>query len=118
MKRYILTFYTDDKDHIISGETFHWKDAIKALSGARWSPSEKVWRIPLSTGIDSLLTVYDKHLDDTVPSYGKCCRHAQLYSSNGGFDQSDPGFWFSALYYVCTKHGTRSFSKKPGYTGD
>lgn len=118
MKRYTLTFRSDETNHIISGETLAWKDSIKALKGAYWSRAEQAWRIPLTTSMDAFKDAYEKHIEATIPPWGQCCSAAELYSPNGGFDKSDPGFWMSSLSYVCPKHGVRSFSRKPGYTGD
>lgn len=109
MPRYTLNFRKDEKSHIISGSTYEWKDAIKALEGARWSREEQVWRIPLATNMEPLLEAYERHIDATVPKRGRCCDKAKLWSPNGGFDTSVEGWWFASLTCVCEKHGSRTY---------
>lgn len=109
MSRFLLTISNDSVDHIIGGATYQWKDAIKALKGAKWSPAERIWRIPMSTDIAELVNAYNKHLEDTMhPHYGVCCTLAKL----------EDEYYMGPLCYRCPKHGTRGHSKKAGYTGD
>lgn len=118
-----LTFTKDEKDHIITGKTFDWKDKIKALAGARWNPAEKAWRIPLSTNIDDFMDdviltqveyeeqvkqAHERYLKE-VHWWGKCCDEAKL----------EDEYWQGPLFYMCPKHGKRPTTKKGfGYTGD
>lgn len=118
-----LTFEKDGTDHIIKGKTFDWKDKIKALAGARWSPDEKAWRVPLSTNIDDFVddvvltqAEYEQELKEArkrfearIPEYGRCCAEAKI----------EEEYWQGPMYYQCPKHGKRPTSKKGfGYTGD
>ena len=122
-----LTFEKDGADHIIKGKTFAWKDKIKTLAGARWSPAEKAWRVPLSTSIDDFVddvvmtqVEYEQQLKEAVarakeaaknyvPPYGKCCEQGRIKEE----------YWQGPMYYDCPKHGKRPTSERGfGYTGD
>jgi hypothetical protein len=122
-----LTFEKDGADHIIKGKTFDWKDKIKALAGARWSPAEKAWRVPLSTNIDDFVddvvltqVEYEAQLKEWakqaaearknyVPPYGECCKEAKIKEE----------YWQGPMFYLCPKHGKRPTSERGfGYTGD
>ena len=37
-----------------SGDTFNFRDLIKALPGARWVPAEKVWTAPASSDLTAI----------------------------------------------------------------
>lgn len=118
-----LNFEKDGTDHIITGKTFPWKEKIKALAGARWSPAEKAWRVPLSTNIDDFVddvvltqVEYEQEIKEAmkkfaerIPPYGKCCEEGKI----------EEEYWQGPMFYLCPKHGKRPTSKKGfGYTGD
>jgi hypothetical protein len=104
-----LNFESDNKDHIISGRTYDWKEDIKAFTGSRWSPTEKVWRIPLTTDIAELIKLHDEWVERTMPKWGRCCELAKGKDS----------YYMGPMYYSCPKHGDRPVTKRGfGYTGD
>lgn len=114
-----LTFEKTDTHWIITGKTFDWKDKIKALSGAFWSPAEKAWRVPVTTNIEDLqddvvLTEVErqqelKRLKALPPPYGRCCKRAEVKDA----------YSHGPMYFQCPEHGKRPLTKKGfGYTGD
>lgn len=114
-----LTFERTATHWIIKGKTFDWKDKIKALTGATWSPEERAWRVPVTTNIedfqdDVALTKVERQQDlkklaAQPPPYGRCCSKAV----------SKDAYSHGPMYYECSEHGKRSVTKKGfGYTGD
>lgn len=109
----------------ITGDTFRWKDKIKALYGAKWWPSDRSWRVPLTTDItafeeDVVLTEVEDAEEmrrwkaavaakPALPAYGQCCAKAKIVEE----------YWQGPMHYSCTEHGARPITKKGfGYTGD
>ena len=107
--RYELEIITTTNEYIIRGDTYNWRNAIKACIGAKWEASSLQWRIPVTTNIDSLFEAYDKHCDANLPKFGRCCRLAK-----GEYE-----YYMGPMYYACPKHGKLPVTKKGfGYTGD
>ena len=109
-----LTFERTATHWIIKGKTFNWKDKIKALTGATWSPAEKAWRVPVTTNIedfqdDVALTEVERQQElKRPPPYGRCCGKAVAKDA----------YSHGPMYFECPEHGKRSVTKKVGYTGD
>lgn len=106
---------------VVSGyKTYEWRGITKSLGG-KWSPQEKVWRLPLTADITPLqdkMNEYEAYLENLrqewkkkIPEYGKCCEK----SVAGYYYPDDP---CSALCYRCPDHGFRWNSKRGNYTGD
>ena len=95
--------------HHIRGDTYFWKDMIKACVGARWDSYLTKWTIPVTSNIDVLLNAYDEYCEKHMPKYGKCCRFAEYKED----------YEFGPLYIFCWKHGKRACGSRGfGYTGD
>jgi hypothetical protein len=112
-----LTFERTATHWIIKGKTFEWKDKIKALAGAFWSPEERAWRVPVTTNIedfqdDVVLTQVErqqelKKLKLRPPPYGRCCSKAAVKEK----------YSEGPLYYDCPEHGRRDSDRLGGYVG-
>jgi len=110
-----LVIQAEQTSYRISGNTYAFKDAIKALPGATWNPAEKAWRVPLATDLAPLqAAVAADAACWKVPfkqPHGRCCAAAVVtYDVPGRFD--------GPYYYLCQQHGKRWPTAKGCYTGD
>lgn len=125
---YVLKFSETPEHHILSGNTFPWKEGIKALEGAKWEPGQKAWKVPKTTDITAfkaLVLTAEKEAKDAekvekariaslpkpIPAYGQCC-------PKGKSDYLTPNDTYSAMCIRCPEHGTRPHMKRGYYVGD
>jgi hypothetical protein len=100
----------------ISGQTFHSRDRLKALS-AKWSAEKKAWLLPLGSDLSSLALPPPKPISEAMRQqmadycisdaylrrvigrsrHGRCC--AEATTKLDDFNPQGP------MWYVCTKHG-------------
>lgn len=100
-----------------SGDTYNFRDLIKALPGARWVAAEKVWAAPSAgadlTAIKERMASYEHdrafwtaaiaanatvniHLSRPRGNKGPCCSKAKAFTQ---YDAQGP------ICYRCEKHG-------------
>jgi hypothetical protein len=100
----------------ISGNTYSFRETLKSM-GAKWSPEQKVWRLPAGADLSALrpppppppkvyeanMWVYDRMRDRRRR---ECCSQCRRE-----LDEIDPQ---GPMWYVCPVHG----KWKSDYTGD
>lgn len=116
---YLIGGLVAEKTHegiSIRGNTYQHRELLKSL-GAKWTPSEKAWKLPAGTDLSSLTPppppplsasmrqqiadymISDRYLRLGVrrSRHGRCCSEAKTKLDD--FNPQGP------MWYVCEKHG-------------
>jgi urease accessory protein UreH len=73
-----LTIAEADGLFRFTGDTYNFRDLIKALTGARWVAAEKTWTAPASSDLTAIRARMDEHAASTAFWAAEAAKRAYL----------------------------------------